>query len=169
MSLPQRPAKSVTMTVRREAGPESVVVSFGAALIITPENYARPRRVNIVAGEDADSLGAAASFSVSAAGYTARTVSVQVGDNDPIAPVFTSRPVRTGVVGTPYRYDANASGLPAPIFRLLAATAGMTIDPATGVVDWTPAAAGVFTVTISARNGIAPTATQTFTLSVIAN
>lgn len=169
VSLPRRPAKSVTMSVRRVSGPESVFVSYGAAIVFTPENYARPRRVNIFAGEDADNVGANAAFSIGAAGYTPRTVSVQVTDDDPRAPVFTSTPRTRAVVSLAYRYTARAVALPVPIFRLLIAPPGMTIDPATGLVEWTPAETGNFIVRISARNGVAPTRTQTFTLIVAAD
>ena len=166
VSLPQRPAKSVTVAVRRVSGPESVRVSHGAALVFTPDDYARPRRVNIFADEDANNLDANAAFSVSARGYTPRLVSVRVTDNDPRASVFTTTPPKHAVIGLAYRYDANVVARPAPIFRLLAAPAGMTINPNTGLVEWTPAQTGDFQVIISARNGIAPTAKQTFTLTV---
>ena len=169
VSLPQRPAKSVTISVRRVSGSESVYVSHGAALVFTPENYSRQRRVNIFADEDADNLGANAAFSISAADYTPRTVSVQVTDNDPRAPVFTSTPRTRAVAGLAYRYTARAVALPAPIFRLLAGPAGMTMNPGTGLLEWTPTTTGDFGVRISARNGIAPTRTLNFTLTVAAD
>ena len=169
VSLPQRPAKSVTVAVRRISGPDSVSVSHNAAIVFTPENFSRQRRVNIFAAEDDDNLDTNAAFSVGAAGFTSRTVSVRVMDNDPSASVFTTTPRTRTVVGLPYRYATGAAARPAPIFRLLAAPPGMTIDPGTGLVEWTPQATGDFAVKISARNGIAPTRTQSFTLTVVAD
>lgn len=169
VSLPQRPSRSVTVSVRRISGPDSVFVSFGGSFVISPETYSRLRRVNIFAGEDADNFAANAAFSVSAPGYTPRNVSVQVADNDPRSPVFTSTPRTRGVVGLAYQYVARAAAFPAPDFRLLEAPAGMTINPATGLVRWTPGETGDFTVRIIARNGVAPTRTQAFTLTIAAD
>lgn len=58
-------------------------------------------------------------------------------------PVITSGPVTIGEVGQPYRYDAEAGDPDAGdilTFSLSTAPTGMAIDPATGVIDWTPAA-----------------------------
>jgi PKD repeat protein len=51
-----------------------------------------------------------------------------------------SVPVTRACVGQPYRYAAEARGTPTVAFRLTTAPTGMTVDGATGVVTWTPAA-----------------------------
>jgi MYXO-CTERM domain-containing protein len=42
----------------------------------------------------------------------------------------------------------------------------MTIDKSTGAVTWTPASTGSFQVTVVASNGVAPNASQVFTIAV---
>ncbi|UCG62924.1 MAG: putative Ig domain-containing protein [Candidatus Zixiibacteriota bacterium] len=69
-----------------------------------------------------------------------------------IAPMFTSTPVTTATYGVLYSYDANADGDPDPDFSLTLAPPGMTIDPVTGLVEWTPDDVGDFDVTINASN-----------------
>jgi sugar lactone lactonase YvrE len=63
-----------------------------------------------------------------------------------------------------------AMGVPAPTFALSGAPRWLTIDPASGVLSGTvpPRTVSRFIVTITADNGIAPSASQQFTLDVIA-
>ena len=60
----------------------------------------------------------------------------------PTAPVITSTPVTTGTVGSLYSYDVNASGYPYPTYSLTTPPSGMAIDPATGIISWTPSCFG---------------------------
>ena len=84
------------------------------------------------------------------------------------APRITSSPVTTTPVGQPYTYDVNATGSPAPTYSLSTGPAGMTLDSTTGVVSWTPLAAGSYSVTVVASNGTAPDSTQSYSISVTA-
>jgi hypothetical protein len=84
-----------------------------------------------------------------------------------VAPYFTSTPITEGVVGEVYTYDADAEGYPTPTYELTTAPSGMAIDEVTGVITWTPTAAGDFDVTVRATNGVSPAATQNFTISVV--
>lgn len=70
------------------------------------------------------------------------------------APTITSIPQNTARVGVLYTYDVQAYGEPAPVYSLSTAPAGMIIDPASGRVEWTPAAGqeGVQDVTVVASN-----------------
>ncbi|MCU7492031.1 MAG: T9SS type A sorting domain-containing protein [Ignavibacteria bacterium] len=82
-------------------------------------------------------------------------------------PVITSSPVTAATVGELYSYDVNAAGTPAPTYSLTASPdVAMTIDPATGLIQWTPALAGTFQVSVKADNGLNPAAVQTFTITV---
>ena len=92
VSLPQPPAKSVTVAVRRKSGSETARLLRGGSLIFTPENFATPQKVKIFADEDADNTGASATFIVKAAGYSKRTVTVNITDNDARAPFFKTTP-----------------------------------------------------------------------------
>jgi endonuclease/exonuclease/phosphatase family metal-dependent hydrolase len=86
------------------------------------------------------------------------------------APVITSAPPATTIAsGASFSYDANATGVPAPTFVLQQGPAGMSIDATTGVLSWVAsAAAGVYPVTVVAQNGVAPPATQSFSLTIVA-
>ncbi len=44
----------------------------------------------------------------------------------------------------------------------------MTINSTTGLIQWTPASAGNFNVTVKAANGVSPDATQSFIIAVAA-
>ena len=57
------------------------------------------------------------------------------------SPEITSSPITTAKVGAPYTYDVEVSANPAPTFTLEnTPPSGMTIDAATGVINWTPTA-----------------------------
>ena len=84
----------------------------------------------------------------------------------PSVPVqIISTPSSITAIGQPYSYDVHATGDPAPTFSLTQAPTGMTIDPASGVISWTPTILGQYPVSILANNGLA-SATQSFTLHV---
>jgi hypothetical protein len=54
--------------------------------------------------------------------------------------VFTSTPDSIAVVNELYSYDVEVVATPnSPTFSLLTAPAGMTINPTTGLINWTPA------------------------------
>jgi glucose/arabinose dehydrogenase len=86
----------------------------------------------------------------------------------PVAPSFASRPPSEAAQDTLYTYAPVFSGTP-PEVRLLAGPGGMTWDPGTGQVQWTPtntqALQQQHTYVLEARNG-AGTALQTHTVAV---
>ncbi len=166
VSLPEAPAKSVTVTVRRTAGTAAARVTRGAALIFTPSDFAVPQKVKIFADEDANVTNGGATFTVAARGYTSRMVQVRVLDNDPSAPRFKTSPPTHAVVGLEYRYTATAIGLPTPLYSLVNPPAGMSIHAGTGLIRWTATQTGDFVVVVKANNGVSPNAKQTFTLTV---
>jgi PKD repeat protein len=90
-------------------------------------------------------------------------------------PAITSTPVTEAKVGTPYAYDVEATDPNAGdtlTFSLDASPAGMTIDPATGVIAWTPSAAqtGAHGVTVRVTDDGIPAlfAAQSFTVTAAA-
>jgi hypothetical protein len=89
-----------------------------------------------------------------------------VASSSQTPPEITSAAVTNAYAGVLYTYDVEATGTPAPNFSLITAPAGMTIDPASGLIEWTPAATGDYDVTVTADNGIAPADQQIFTISV---
>ena len=86
--------------------------------------------------------------------------------NDSFAPSITSIPLTTATLNTPYVFNLEATGNPAPAFSLQSAPNGMTIDPISGVISWLPTVLGTFEVTVLATNGVAPEASKTFTITV---
>ncbi|MCK4776327.1 MAG: hypothetical protein KAT30_16140, partial [Candidatus Krumholzibacteria bacterium] len=66
---------------------------------------------------------------------------------DSVAPAIVSTPVTDASVGQPYTYNVDATGFPPPTYELTTFPAGMVIDSISGVIDWTPAAAGGAPVT----------------------
>jgi len=86
------------------------------------------------------------------------------------APALTSASTTTFSVGNPGSFTVTAAGSPAPALSLTAGTlpSGVTFTPATGVLSGTPAAGtgGSYPLTFTASNGVAPDATQTFTLVI---
>lgn len=88
-------------------------------------------------------------------------------DLPPVAPVIGSAPVTEATAGTAYTYDVQATGRPAAMaYSLDTAPAGMVVDAATGVVSWTPDAAGTYDVAVRVANGTAPDAVQAFQVTV---
>jgi RHS repeat-associated protein len=104
-------------------------------------------------------------------GVTPQSFAVSVGTtplNEP--PIFVSTPVTMALAGQPYAYTAQAldpDGDPLTYF-LTAAPAGMTIDPVSGAITWSPAAAnvGANPVTVRVKDGRGGFDNQTFVVTV---
>lgn len=86
------------------------------------------------------------------------------------APTFTAEsPPPTAAVGLAYSYTFAAIGPPVPTFAVASGALpnGLTLNQTTGVLSGTPTALGVFSFTVSARNGVPPAATTpTLTITV---
>lgn len=87
-------------------------------------------------------------------------------------PQIASAPVTAATVGQGYRYDVDATDSDGDrdtlVFSLTASPAGMTIDPVSGVIDWTPMAAGSFAVAVQVSDGKGGTDSQGFAIQVSA-
>jgi hypothetical protein len=84
-----------------------------------------------------------------------------------VAPTITSSAPTAGSVGTAYTYTLNATGT-APITFSVTSGAlpnGLSLSSA-GVISGTPTAAGTYTGVITASNGTAPDATQSFSITI---
>ncbi len=94
---------------------------------------------------------------------------VLLGGNQP--PAFTSSPLLAAAVGAPYSCDADADDPDAGdvvLYHLASAPAGMTIDHASGVIAWTPAAeqVGAHRVRVRAQDDHGEVAFQEFVVVV---
>ncbi len=85
----------------------------------------------------------------------------------PVAPAITSAIPPGGTVGIPYHFTVVATGT-APLGFTDAGTLppGLAIDPSTGAITGTPTSAVSQSVTITANNGVMPSAAQTFTMAI---
>jgi hypothetical protein len=85
------------------------------------------------------------------------------------APTIVSSSNTTVTARSEFSFTFTATGTPAPTFTVTMGTlpAGVALNPTTGVLSGTPAAAGTSRFTIAATNA-AGTATQAFTLTIAA-
>lgn len=84
-------------------------------------------------------------------------------------PGLTSANSANFMVGSAGTFSVTAVGTPTPALSLAGTLpSGVSFTPATGVLAGTPAlgTAGSYALTLSAANGVPPTATQAFTLTV---
>jgi len=90
--------------------------------------------------------------------------------NDNAAPSITSTPVTEAVVNTLYQYDVEAVDPEGTelTYQLLAWPGGMTINPATGLIEWTPAVSqvGNSTVKVAVTDEAGLSDTSTFVINV---
>jgi hypothetical protein len=104
-----------------------------------------------------------ASNGVGSPATQAFTLTVNPSGTAPTITSASSTSLTAGLAGT---FTVTASGTPAPTFIDPGPLDGLTLDATTGVLSGTPTAAGTFTSTITASNGVASPATQSFTLTV---
>ena len=79
-----------------------------------------------------------------------------------VSPALTAdSPPTTATVGSAYSYTFGATGSPTPTFSVASGTlpTGLTLSSA-GVLSGVPSAAGTFTFSVQASNGVAPAATS---------
>ena len=86
---------------------------------------------------------------------------------DQSIPVIFTLPDTEAAINQPYTYNVGAAGSPVPIYQLLTAPSGMTIDPVNGQISWTPNSgqSGANPVSVEASNA-AGTDVQSFSINV---
>ena len=84
-------------------------------------------------------------------------------------PNFVSAAPASGTAGAAYSYAAVASDADGDTltWSLVSGPEGMAVDPPTGAVVWTPAAAGDFQAVIKASDGFGGEVTQAFVVTVV--
>ncbi|TAN69205.1 MAG: PASTA domain-containing protein, partial [Magnetospirillum sp.] len=94
------------------------------------------------------------------------TIAAPPPPNQP--PALTSTPVATAIVGQGYAYAAVAHDPDGDTltYALTLAPAGMSLDGATGLLQWTPGQAGIFPVSLRVEDGRGGVASQAFDLVV---
>ncbi len=88
--------------------------------------------------------------------------------NVDMAPAITSTPVTAVAVGNSYSYTLTADGSPAPSLSATTLPAWLSFNASTGELSGIPTAddAGDHNVQLTASNGVSPSATQSFSVSV---
>ena len=86
----------------------------------------------------------------------------------PTAPILTSAINASFTVNAPGSFNVTATGTPSVFTFGVTGTLpmGVSLNSMTGNLSGTPSQAGMFTVTLSVSNGVAPNASQMFTLNV---
>ncbi|MEQ9411570.1 MAG: choice-of-anchor D domain-containing protein, partial [Fuerstiella sp.] len=87
--LAAQPTADVTVAVARTSGDTDLSVSAGATLTFTSPDWDTPQNVTLAAGEDADAVNGAATFTVSSTGLTSVEVTGNEVDNDTQSLVVT--------------------------------------------------------------------------------
>lgn len=153
VALAYAPMSPVTVAVAHTSGSEDVSVTAGATLTFMPEDGTTAKTVTFATARATDSEDDVAVLTLSAPGLAARTVTVIARD---VAgwPAITSVPVTQAAVGTPYEYTVTATGRPVPSLVLVQGPQGMTLDPTSGRLSWTPATEATVTVSLRASNGL---------------
>jgi PKD repeat protein len=90
-------------------------------------------------------------------------VTASAGTATAAAPVIVSSQSVTAFAGIPFSYSLLATNAPGT-FAANGLPAGLSIDPATGIISGTPAAPGISSVAVSASNG-SGTANATLTIA----
>jgi uncharacterized delta-60 repeat protein len=106
-------------------------------------------------------LGAATAGAIANATLT-------IVDND-VPPAITSGAPPQGITRLSYTHTFTATGTPSPTFAVTSGTLpqGLFLQ-SSGVLSGTPSTAGTFSdITVTASNGIAPAATQTFSITIL--
>ncbi len=111
-------------------------------------------------------------------GYSARqnysiSVSTTAAPASNQSPEITSQPIFAAAVGQSYQYQVTARDPEgaALTYALQDAPQGMTIDPLTGLIQWTPSAdeVGTYTVSVLAQDAQGAVAGQSFKVNSILN
>ena len=112
-------------------------------------------RIEVLGGYDANGNALSSLF-----------VSQKLNQAD-LAPTITSIPGKAVVVTSAYSYQVLSTANPQAAYALTTAPAGMTINPSTGLISWTPgySTEGVESVTVVASNSVGQ-ATQSFSITV---
>jgi lysophospholipase L1-like esterase len=92
-------------------------------------------------------------------------LSLQSGVAAGIEPAIVSTPGVQADLWQVYSYDVDAVGDPAPVYSLVSAPLGMSINPTNGVISWTPGVVGSIPVSVRAVNS-SGTDIQTFDIDV---
>ena len=155
-------ASSGTNGTVTPAGTTTVSSGVGQVYTITPSTGYHVASVLV----DGSPVGTVTSYTFS--NVTANHTISATFENDTYTAI-TSANNATFIVGFSGTFTVTTSGYPSPALSETGTLpTGVTFNASTGVLSGTPAAGtgGVYNITFTAANGVAPNATQDFTLTV---
>jgi hypothetical protein len=142
--------------------------TFSIATGTLPTGLALNATTGVLSGTP--TAGGVFTFRVKAAnGVSPDAVTPSLTINVAAPPVFTAVTPPGAKKGSAYSYTFAASGNPAPTFSVASGSipTGLTLNSTTGVLSGTPSAAGQFSFTVKAANGVTPNAvSNTITITV---
>lgn len=161
----------VTYTITASAGPNgsinpsgSVTVNQGSnkSFTITPDSGYSINDVLV----DGSSVGAVSSYTFTSITQN-HTISATFKADANNAPVIISTPVTSATKNQAYTYDVNATDSDGDTltYSLTIKPSGMSINSSSGLITWTPTAAGAYNVTVMVSDGALFT-TQSYTITV---
>jgi hypothetical protein len=143
---------TATTTVAIATSDAGAATAAPSSLTFTTANYAAWQTVSVTGIDDADPNNETVTFSVSASGFTTRTVTATVTDNDPQS-IVTSASVITVVEGASGTFSVRLAAMPAAnvtvavtsadITQATASPASLTFTPANYATDQTVTISGV--------------------------
>lgn len=113
----------------------------------------------------ASTLATAVDTTLTVGGVGDTFTSTTVAGTPPI--ITSTAPSGAIFSGAPFTYVVTATGNPAASFSATGLPTGLTINSSTGLISGAPGQTGSFPITITAANGVNPSATQTFTMQVV--
>lgn len=156
--------QGTSMATPHVAGVISLMLSANPSL--TPAQVETLLKANITPFATTGAAAVNCTIAICGTGILNAGAAVQAASN---TIVFTNPAPPAARPGVPYSFTFTVTGNPAPTLSLSGTLpAGMTFNPATGVLSGTPlaSAGGRYPITITASNGVGPNAVYSFTLVV---
>jgi hypothetical protein len=122
----------------------------------------------ILSGTAPVGSGGTYSCTVTASNGIGSPTTLPITININLAPSFTSAATTTFVVGTNGSFNVTANGSPAPTFSTVSALPSGVNLTSGGLLSGIPGlgTGGIYPLTLTATNGVAPNATQSFSLQI---
>lgn len=158
--IASNPVQGIGVTFTAPASGASATFTGGVSMVTVTTDAA-----GIAMAPTLTANGTLGTYSVQA---TVSTLSASFTLTNGQPPIFTNSALPNGTVASPYAFTVTASDTPAPTFAVTtgALPTGVALNGPTGLISGTPSTAGSFNGTITASNGVAPAATQNFSITI---
>lgn len=152
-------------TTTYEQGPTNYKINNTTVSLNPENNSSNTVSINSVLPSAAGQVVITLSRGTSAVAAWLNVLTITSPGSVPTAPVITSNPPPTATLTQSYNFSYATTGYPIPTFTVSAGglPPGLSLSSA-GVITGTPTTAGTYSGTVTATNGIAPDATQDFSI-----